>query len=600
MKVNKIVANITNDGMIKLFFLYGLYQLLLHTYFSLVSKDPRLFIPHVIAYLHDIGLLAIVTAISYFAAAVSPTGFRKTINKSGSVFIAIVGILLASYPKILREYLAFPVNIFESDLGSAKILILDYLGITALLPTLIALILSVLVLFTPLEKGIDEICGKPVGQADSGFKPSLANTIRGRRTSLMGFISKDIRISNKTKVTGLLIILIIFAVTLKRPSPQPFVFSLQKKIESIIKNEKRVVPSLTRSYSKSKIVINQNALTFSTKEITKYKHILLIVLEGVTSKDFEKEFLTIANGFYQQNESNAVYYKNYYATNLDSYTSLISMLTSVQVPYRAYADDHLFDNVNNAPNIAQDLHNRGFYTIFMSTCEYHPFVPTRGYWDKFYTREDLPSINNWVSSGSNRMESATEDKAAISTMIENIKLNDKTFVLHELIYGHSPEWRAKTGKTQLSYYNEYLMELSERLKEENLFSKTLFVIVSDHGDRAKSSEIDNYRVPLLVVGNSVSYQCKEELLTHLELPKIIYHYAASDDHPASSDKIFFVGSTEKWVYGKMNKQNEYLFIDDPSGTILSQKGGLIPIEVRNEFQNYLDRFNEKYGVKENL
>lgn len=557
MKSNKIAANTIKDIMIKMFFLYVLYQLLLHAFFTLQSNDPRMLMPHVIAYLHDIAILGIVAAIGYFATAVSPTGIRQTVNKAGSVLIAVAGILLAGYPKILREYLVFPVNIFESDLGSAKFLISDYLGITALLPILIALILFVSAIF----------------------------------------ISINLRISNKIKLTGLIIILISFAFTLQRPSPQPYVFSLQKKIESFIKNEKRVVPSLTRPISGSKTADVQNRLTFSAKEITRYKHILLIVLEGVTSKEFENEFLTISNGFYQQNKTNAVYYKNYYATNLDSYTSLISMLTSVQVPYRAYADEHLFNNVNNAPSITQDLHNRGFYNIFISTYEYQPFVPTRSYWDKIYERKDLPSIDNWLSFGSNKMESATEDKAAISTILNIIKSNEKTFVLHELVYGHSPEWRAKTGKTQLTYYNEYLIEILERLKKENLLSKTLFVIVSDHGDRAKSSEIDNYRVPLLVIGNSIPYQNREELFTHLELPKIIYHYAASGDHPANSGEIFFVGSTEKWIYGEMNKQNEYLFIDDPAGTILSQKGGLIPNEVRNEFQNYLDGFNAKYGVK---
>lgn len=557
MKSNKIVTNNINDRMTKLFFLYVLYQLLLHIYFSLAGHDPRLFLPHLVAYLQDIALLGIVTAIGYLAAAVSPIGFRQRINKIGSVFIAIVGILLASYPKILREYLVFPVNIFDSDLDSATTLISDYLGITALLPVLLALILSVLVLLIP----------------------------------------KALRISNKIKLIGFIIILIIFAISLQRPSPHPLVFSMQKKVERLIKNEKRVVPSLTRPRSESKTFNSQNGLVFSKKDITKYKHILLLVLEGVTSKDFENEFLTISNGFYQQNKSNAVYYKNYYATNLDSYTSLISMVTSVQVPYRAYADESLFKNVNIAPNITQDLHNRGFYNIFISTYEYQPFVPTRSYWDKIYERNDLPSINDWLSLGSNRMESATEDKAAISTMMDNIKSHDKTFVLHELVYGHSPEWRAKTGKTQLSYYNEYLIELSEKLKEENLLSKTLFIIVSDHGDRAKSSDIDNYRVPLLIVGDSIAYQNREDLFTHLELPKIIYHYTAANDHPASPEEIYFVGSTEKWVYGKMNKQNEYLFIDDAAGTILSQKGGLMPIEVRNEFQNCVNEFNAKYGAK---
>lgn len=596
MKSNKVAANAINDGMIKLFFLYVLYQLLLHAYFSIAAHDPRLLLPHVIAFLQDIALLGIVTAIGYLTIAVSPAGFRQTVNKIGSVFIAIVGILLASYPNILREYLVFPVNIFDSDLESAKVLISDYLGITALLPVLIALILFVFVSFTPLEKSIDEVGGKPIGQPDGDLKPPSASTVRGR-SSLTRFIRKELRISNKIKLAGLIILLSIFSFSLQIPSPQPFVFSLQRKIESIIKNEKRVVPSLTRPSTESKIVNDQNALTFSTKEITKYKHILLLVLEGVTSQDFEKEFLMISNGFYQQYKSNAVYYKNYYATNLDSYTSLISMVTSVQVPYRAYADENLFKNVNTAPNITQDLHNKRFYSIFISTYEYQPFVPTRSYWDKIYDRKDLPSIKNWLSFGSNRMESATEDKAAISTMMDNIKSHDKTFILHELVYGHSPEWRAKTGKTQLSYYNEYLIELSQRLKEENLLSKTIFVVISDHGDRAKTSDIDNYRVPLLVVGDGIPYQSREELFTHLELPKIIYHYAAADVHPAFAEEIFFVGSTEKWVYGKMNKQIEYLFIDDPAGTILSQKGGLMPMEVSNEFQNYVNEFNAKYGVK---
>ncbi|MBM2816965.1 MAG: hypothetical protein HW421_3727 [Ignavibacteria bacterium] len=151
MNSNKIVDTTVNNRMFKLFFLYVLYQLLLHTYFSLLSHDPRLLIPHLIAYIHDIALLGIVTVIGYLATAVSTTRFRKTVNKIGTVFIIIVGILLASYPKILSEYMAFPVNIFESDLGSAKILISDYLGITALLPALIALILTTFVLFISID-----------------------------------------------------------------------------------------------------------------------------------------------------------------------------------------------------------------------------------------------------------------------------------------------------------------------------------------------------------------------------------------------------------------------------------------------------------------
>jgi hypothetical protein len=151
MKSNTITANSVNDRMIKLFFMFVFYQFFLHAYVALASHDPRLLIPHVIAYLHDIALLGIVAAIGYLAAAIAPTGLRQTVANIGSVCISIVGILLAIYPKILREYLVFPVNIFEADSGSAKVLISDYMGITAFLPALIAIILVVIVMFIPLK-----------------------------------------------------------------------------------------------------------------------------------------------------------------------------------------------------------------------------------------------------------------------------------------------------------------------------------------------------------------------------------------------------------------------------------------------------------------
>jgi hypothetical protein len=63
-----------------------------------------------------------------------------------------------------------------------------------------------------------------------------------------------------------------------------------------------------------------------------------VVLEGVTTARFEQEFLTRPQGYYAHVRDRSVYFDEYHTTNLDSYTSLIAMLTSVQVPYRAYAD----------------------------------------------------------------------------------------------------------------------------------------------------------------------------------------------------------------------------------------------------------------------
>jgi len=549
-----MVSKAFSDRLIKLFFLFSAYQFTLHLYFVLSANDPRLILPTSIAFIHDLAIFAIVTAIGYLITSVTSIQFKSIANKTSGVILIIAGVLLPAYPKILREYLVFPVNIFDSDISSAETLFVDYLGFVALLPCLIALVLGVIV-----------------------FRNN-----------------KELRISNGIKFFGFIIILLILGFTLQRPSPQPFIYSLQKKAESIIKGEKRAVASLNRTITKE-FTDKINTLEYSSNEILNYKHILLIVLEGVTSESFEKGFLTIPNGFYAQHKNISVYYNNYFASNLDSYTSLISMLTTVQVPFRAYADASLYDQVNTSPSITQDLHNRDFKNYFISCYQYQPFVPARKYWDKIYERQDLPSVEEWLSLGSNKMELATEDKAAISTIIDNIKSNETSFILHEMVYGHSPEWRATTGKTQNEYHNDYLIEISQKLKEEKLFDNTLFVIVSDHGNRAKSSDIENYRIPLLIVGNSNQYETRNEWLSHLDLSKIIYHYAAEDKHPESRLEMSFVGSTEKWVYGKMNKNKDTLFIDDASGIILSQFGNLKAIEVRDEFQNYLNAFNEKYG-----
>jgi len=97
------------------------------------------------------------------------------------------------------------------------------------------------------------------------------------------------------------------------------------------------------------------------------------------------------------------------------------------------------------------------------------------------------------------------------------------------------------------------------------------------------------------VGNNISESKNNELLTNLDIPKIIYHYSFSDKHPKSRNEMFFVGSTEKWVYGKMVKNKENLFIDDATGTILYESGNLNAEIVREEFQEYLNVFNGKYG-----
>ncbi|HSV99793.1 MAG TPA: sulfatase-like hydrolase/transferase [Sedimentisphaerales bacterium] len=324
-------------------------------------------------------------------------------------------------------------------------------------------------------------------------------------------------------------------------------------------------------------------------------HVLLVVLEGITSDAFEQEFLTRSDGFYSRVKGHATYFSQYHATNLDSYTSLIAMLTSVQVPYRAYADEKLYTSVNLASNLPRLLRSMDFRTLFICTCAHQPFVPTRNDWDRVMHRGDLPSLDGWVSLGSSRMEAATEDRAGLPKIEEFVAAGRRSFVLHELVFGHTPQWRAKTGQTQLAYYDAYLHDLLDRLEARDLASRSLLVIVSDHGDRARAADAANYRVPLLIAGEGIRPGVDGAFRSHLDLWPIIISHLSGETMPPARSQILVVGSTERWVYGAISNAGESLFIEDSTGKALSRRGALDPSGIHREFQASLDEFGRRFG-----
>jgi len=510
--------------------------------------------PHVVAYLQDVILLA------GWYAGVAAIGHlfhgrtRIVMQYSATIGLFGIGVGLASYPRFLREYLVFPVNIFAADSGSAWVLIKEYLGLSSLWPVAVACVLGMAVIAISVQ------------------------TRWPRRVSVLTYV----------------IIVGFVAASLALPSPHPFVHSVQQQLKFSFGPDKRVVPALRRPPAGSEGDKGLSLPQIHTDSL-RADHVLLIVLEGVTSDAFEQEFLARNDGFYSRVKDHALYFSQYYATNLDSYTSLIAMLTSIQVPYRAYADEKLYRAVNRASNLTRSLRQVGCHTLYICTCAHQPFIPTRTDWDRILHRGDLPSLEGWVSLGSSRMEAATEDRAGLSTIEESVAATSRSFVLDELVFGHTPEWRARTGMTQLAYYDAYLNDLLDRLEARDLASRSLLVIVSDHGDRVKASSATNYRVPLLIVGQTVCPGMDESFRSHLDLQSIVISCLSGDAMPAPRSRVYVVGSTERWVYGVISGGGQHLFLDDVTGRVLSHCGSLDPSEVQEGFQTTLDEFGIRFG-----
>lgn len=547
---DQIIPN-SQEQQIKLLIVFSALQMLLHLGYFIVQRDPRMLITHVVTFLQDLLLLFIIFIIFTLARRLFPALLHSFLKFMTVICLFGLELILASYPHFLREYLAFPIDILAADINSASVFLKEYAGITALWPAVSCLVIGIIALIIPFQ----------------------------------------IRIPLRKWKIGSIIFL--FAIlTLPRSSPHPLVYSIQQELISRL-GAGRVVPALKKPVN-AVAGLTQIKPTINLNKSLQPDHILLIVMEGVTAQDFENEFMTKNDGFYARVKTHAVYFSNYYTTNLDSYTSIIAMLTSVQVPYRAYADVNLYDNVNEGSNLTRTLRSQGYQTLFVSTYANQPFVPTRNDWDSILDRRNLGSLNNWVSLGSSRMEAATEDRAALPEIFKFMANNKQSFVLHELVYGHSPQWQAVTGNSQLNYYDSYLNETLDYLKANGLESRTLMVIVSDHGNRARSSTMENYRIPLLIVGNNVRTLTNIGFRSHLDMQAIIAHYLTEDALPAPHQNLFTVGSTERWIYGEIWSNGEYLFIDDRSGRILSRQGNQDPLQVYKLFQETIDKFGSNH------
>ncbi|RXK87523.1 sulfatase [Chlorobaculum sp. 24CR] len=543
---------------IRVFVALVFVQLLLHLFHAFSSHDPRLLPPHLVAWLHDTLVLSLTLLPLRLALLALPARARPAGESAAAAILAVAGALLSLYPQMLREYLSFPVNLFAGNAASAAMLIREYLGFERLAPALLAAIAAIAALFAP------------------PLPPRL-------------------KWVSRLAIAAWGLLLVAGALAVPR-SPQPVVSSLNEELAIRSANAPREVPRLRparRRQSGESRPIPAEPKRFADAKAT---HLFLIVLEGVTAAEFEKEFMRgRSSRFYGRVATNSLYFANYYTNNLDSYTSLIAMLTSQQVPYRSYTDTTLYDAVNQSANLARDFRQSGFRSSFVSTYDTQPFVPVRNEWTGILHRRDLPTQGEWLTVESGRMESATEDRAAIPTITSLAKSNPKTFVLQELAWGHTTAWRAKTGLTTLAYYDKYFNELLDRLVADGSWARSLIVIVSDHGDRFEAAKASNYRVPLLIVGPGVTAGRDTALRSHIDLRQIVAAFVGGEDMPEPRQRILVTGSTERWVYGEIDEAGGALFIDDKSGRVLSRRGALDPAAVNRAFQGLIDRFGQGFG-----
>jgi hypothetical protein len=542
---------------------FGACQFVLHCLSAFSTRNPQMYLMHGIAFLYDLFILAIVAAIlqvlRQYLLKHRLQAWKGTINAVTIAFLFIVGLTLTIYPLLLMEFLGFPVNVFAVDIGITGFFLTNVLGSRGILVMAASGIFALVCL-------------------------RCLHRIRLPRRRLLFWILVV------TCLSG-----IVFSLARCKfisTQPNPLIYSMQETLKDWFIRGKRVVPRPARAIvSEKETAIRLEPSPLDAIDTFRYNHIVILVMETVTESHFAKNFIERKDGFYAKMKDCAAYFDHYYTTNLDSYTSLIAMLTSVQVPYRAYDAPGYFTSVNQAPNMIGALSGKDWKSIFVCTAEYQPFVPMPAFWNSTVHGRDLPNNNNWASLGMNPVEAATEDKAAIPSIVAFVKANQRSIVMHEMVFGHSPRWTALTGKKQFEYYDEFFQELYGNLLEAGLAEKTLFVIVADHGERTDCTVAENYHVPLLIVGKGIKPSTNNGMFSHLDLQRIIGHYISDLPMPEARDDVLVVGHSGRWGYGLITRGGNSMFIDALDGVVLSKKGDLVPRTVFDRFQHAIDYFS---------
>lgn len=547
-------------------------QFIIHAWWQAHNGNPAWALPRLTSWLQDAILIFILymTGSKLFKPGGSLSG-RRSANFFYMFIWPVAVFFLMIYPRHIPDFINFPVNIFTAGAGAVK-----------------------------------EFTAMFISREEMLILPAVAIL-----TVFISYSYGHVNLLRTGRVINYLFFIIAFS-SLFFPPSHPVVFSLQDSIVSGLFGGGRQFPLIVQS---GKFRDEMSAGEASARppgpdflnEIDsrgelykafpvseKISHTVVIVMETVEGKRFKKELFENKNTFIGSRAGEFRYFSRYFTLNLDSYTSLIAMLTSVFVPFRAYSDADIYSGITASPNLAAAMKKAGTACMFVSTARNQPFIPVRDEWDKILMRADIPEDPSMAHIDSPPIESAVEDRAAAGAIVDFMRSRSRSFVMQECVYGHTQAWSDLTGRSQLEYYDLYVRELIEKISAAGLRERTLLILVADHGSRQDPAEFENYRVPLIIWGPGVKPGEDDRFLSHLDFSGLVAEAFSGKNWRPSEKPLMTVGHSGKWVYGEIRGEGEFQFLDNLRGRVLSSGGSSNPVKLNEKFQLYVNDFSSRF------
>lgn len=378
------------------------------------------------------------------------------------------------------------------------------------------------------------------------------------------------------------------------PAVNPIIFSVEEQIKlAAVANIhiRRLTAPVADGAKAEQFRFLNKAFTTIPQLSIHYDRVVVLVMETLNAATFADESQVDAGSFRNRHKDHLLTFTNYHTLNLESYTSLLAMLNSTFVPYQAYTNQERVEFLSTRNNLVRFFNTNGFDSFFITSAIDLPdrFVPDLADWSRIERLETVDETGQYVCMTTNKIEYACEDLAVFDNLVAALQA-PRTFVLQELVYGHSPQWTETTGVTVVDYANRYFDRLVNHLDAQGLLDGTLLVLVADHGPRSDIYAQENYHIPLLIFATDLAPQQDDRFLSHLDFKDILLNVAAGETFTADQAPIYTIGNGGDLVYGMLAPGGRYVFINDRMRHVERNLPERDAIELNRDFQEYLNYF----------
>jgi hypothetical protein len=323
---------------------------------------------------------------------------------------------------------------------------------------------------------------------------------------------------------------------------------------------------------------NKNIVEYPEDNV-KYKYILIFVGETVLEEDFNNHINNYKDSFFNNQLNNSIYFNNYYANNQDSRTAIMSMLTSIFIPYESYKGDwtNLYNNkIINKKNLVDFFNIKDYNTTFVISSIETPIVGKEYNWKHNINIKDSIEYNNFKENNIClhllEYQHGCEDLVILPKIKKEIKNSNKLFLLQEMIFGHNKEYNIKKDIDSITYYENYILEIYSYLEQENKLDETLIIFIGDHGSKAYENmkKRNSYKVPLIFINPNLKGEIDNSFYSHLDFKDLLFNNILENyNKDINNSFIYTIGATNSSFLTVIDKERNFILYDLDKDSVLA-------------------------------